>query len=711
MRAAIRSSSHACRRGVVVVLLISAGLGLATGPPAAADGGEAPGNPATFRSISAGDFHACAIVDDGTVKCWGDNFLGQLGYGDQNRRGGGPGEMGDNLPTVDLGTGRTARAITAGGSHTCALLDNGTVKCWGLGQFGQLGYGSNLSRGGLPNQMGDNLPPVDLGTGRTAIAITAGSSHTCAILDTGNVKCWGQGALGQLGTGSSVVLGDGPGEMGDNLPTVALGTGRTATSLAVGDLHTCAVLDNSTVKCWGFNDFGQLGYGDTVERGDGPGEMGNSLPTVDLGTSRTATVLTAGSGHTCALLDDDTVKCWGQGDKGQLGNNSITNRGDGPGEMGNSLPAIDLGFGADPTGISAAFEQTCALVDDAGVKCWGYAGFGELGYGDTANRGDVCCEMGDNLPFVALGTGHTARAITAGSTLTCALLEDHTLKCWGNNDSGQLGIGDTQDRGDGPGEMGNELPVVDLGTGRTVVRMGIRVSIDANQAEVVAGQPINYFVTVVNTGERRLTNVRVSAPDVADCVRTIGTLTPGQVIFACNHTTSTDDIPVMTNQVLVTTGQGVFALSGTRRTRVLAPTYRPDGRLRLGAGAPIGNNVYNTTGAGQTRSATVPNLGTATFTATIENDGNAPDGFTVKGLGTTSRYTVTYRDGPTNITAQVLAGTYTLTGMAPGATHDLTITIKAKPGTPVGNTLSRLVTFTSNTTNAKDAVKATVRRR
>ncbi len=227
----------------------------------------------------------------------------------------------------------------------------------------------------------------------------------------------------------------------------------------------------------------------------------------------------------------------------------------------------------------------------------------------------------------------------------------------------------------------------------------------------MAGQEINYFVTLVNTGGRRLTNVRVFAPDVGACARTIGTLTPGQIIFGCNHTTSTDDIPIMTNQVLVTTGQGVFALSGTRRTRVLAPTYRPDGRIRLGAGAPIGNNIYNTTGAGQTRTATVPNLGTATFTATIENDGNTIDGFTVKGLGTTSRYTVTYKDGPTNVTAQVVAGTYAVTNMDPGDTHDLTVTIKAKPGTPVGNTLSRIVTFTSNTTNAKDAVKATVRRR
>ncbi|MFM7618137.1 MAG: RCC1 domain-containing protein [Actinomycetes bacterium] len=169
--------------------------------------------------------------------------------------------------------------------HTCALLDNGTVKCWGANSGGQLGLGDNQPRGYVPGQMGDTLPAVALGTGRTATQLAAGSTSMCAVLDNGTVKCWGLNYDGELGLGDTNDRGDGPGEMGDALPVVALGTGRTATQLtAVGD-HTCALLDNGTVKCWGRNDSGQLGLGATNDRGDGPGEMGDTLPTVDLGTT------------------------------------------------------------------------------------------------------------------------------------------------------------------------------------------------------------------------------------------------------------------------------------------------------------------------------------------------------------------------------------------------------------------------------------------
>ncbi|NDE59371.1 MAG: hypothetical protein EB010_08115, partial [Acidimicrobiia bacterium] len=268
---------------------------------------------------------ACAITTDGRVKCWGANLHGQLGLGDTADRGDGPNEMGDNLPTVDLGTGRTATAVSVGGVHVCAILDNSSVKCWGYNggsspqNGGELGLGDTANRGDGPNEMGDNLPTVDLGTGRTATAIAAGLGHTCAILDNGSVKCWGyQSSDGRMGYGDNRVRGDGPNEMGDNLPTVDLGTGRTAISISAGAAHTCVVLDNNKVKCWGLNFAGQLGLGDTANRGDAANEMGDNLPTVDLGTGRTAISISAGSNHTCSLLDDNSVKCWGDNTNGQL---------------------------------------------------------------------------------------------------------------------------------------------------------------------------------------------------------------------------------------------------------------------------------------------------------------------------------------------------------------------------------------------------------
>ena len=209
--------------------------------------------------------------------------------------------------------------LTEARLHTCARFDNGTVKCWGINGSGQLGLGDTLARGGGGGEMGEALPAVDLGDGRTALSLTAGGFHTCALLDNGTVKCWGDNTAGQLGIGDRTARGDAGGEMGEALLAVNLGNGRTALSLTAGDLHTCALLDNGTVKCWGQNFYGQLGLGDTMDRGDAVGEMGEALPAVDFGNGRTALSLTAGDAHTCARLDNSTVKCWGQNSSGQLG--------------------------------------------------------------------------------------------------------------------------------------------------------------------------------------------------------------------------------------------------------------------------------------------------------------------------------------------------------------------------------------------------------
>jgi hypothetical protein len=234
-------------------------------------------------SISAGGSSACALDNSsGRVKCWGSNSSGALGLGDNNNRGDAANEMGDNLPIVDLGTGRTATAIFAGGYHNCAILDNASVKCWGNNYNGTLGLGDTNSRGDAANEMGDNLPIVDLGTGRTATAIFAGGYHNCAILDNASVKCWGNNYNGVLGLGDTNHRGDAANEMGDNLPAVDLGTGRTATAISIGNNHTCALLDNSDIKCWGNGSMGKLGQGSTSNIGNNANMMGDNLPAIDL---------------------------------------------------------------------------------------------------------------------------------------------------------------------------------------------------------------------------------------------------------------------------------------------------------------------------------------------------------------------------------------------------------------------------------------------
>ena len=466
--------------GTPVVVAIPGGIGLRWSAPA--DVGSPPltryrvevnrgsgwsvaTSVATPVSIVGGyNFH-CALLDNGTVKCWGYGVSGQLGQGDQLTRGDGPGEMGDNLPTVNLGTGRTAVALDAGSRFVCALLDNGAVKCWGANYYGALGLGDTAPRGDGPGEMGDNLPTVNLGTGRTAVALAVNWFSVCAILDNGSVKCWGAG--GYLGLGDNTTRGDGPGEMGDNLPTVDLGTGRTAIAISAGVDQTCAILDNGVLKCWGWNFHGELGLGDTEDRGDEPGEMGDHLPVIRLGAGRKAVALSAGEYHSCALLDNATVKCWGWNASGGLGLGDSTFRGDDPNEMGDHLPAVSLGTGRSAVAVDSRGTQACAVLDNASLKCWGSNFYGQLGLGDTANRGDGPGEMGDSLPAVSLGTGRSVSGFAAGLEHACALLDNGSVKCWGNNESGRLGLGDTVNRGDGPGEMGDSLPAVNLGTGRS----------------------------------------------------------------------------------------------------------------------------------------------------------------------------------------------------------------------------------------------------
>jgi alpha-tubulin suppressor-like RCC1 family protein len=208
--------------------------------------------------------------------------------------------------------------------------------------------------------MGESLPVVDLGTERTAVQVACGQSHTCALLDDSSVKCWGYNAYGQLGQGDITQRGDGTTEMGDSLPAIDLGTGRTAVQVACGDHYTCALLDDSSVKCWGYNGEGQLGQGDATQRGDDTSEMGDSLPAIGLGTGRTAIDISASKYGMCALLDDYSVKCWGYNSEGQLGQGDTTQRGDGTSEMGDYLPELDLGkCGCFRSAFVCSFHAMC----------------------------------------------------------------------------------------------------------------------------------------------------------------------------------------------------------------------------------------------------------------------------------------------------------------------------------------------------------------
>ena len=231
----------------------------------------------TAIEVAAGDYHLCALLDNQSVKCWGSNWFGELGQGHFDNLGDNPSEMGENLNSIDLGTGRTAKQIEAGRNFSCALLDDNSVKCWGVNSVGQLGQGNTTNIGGNPGEMGDALPPIDLGTGRTAKKIAVGSYSACALLDNNTVKCWGDNAEGQSGQGHINKIGDEAGEMGDNLLAVDLGVDMTVQYISVGSSHACAVLVEGTMKCWGENNYGQLGQGHSLNLGDEINEMSDNL--------------------------------------------------------------------------------------------------------------------------------------------------------------------------------------------------------------------------------------------------------------------------------------------------------------------------------------------------------------------------------------------------------------------------------------------------
>ncbi len=457
----------------VAVAFVATSVG--TSGPAGADTNEGvPGTPSGAASvIAAGDGQTCARLASGGVKCWGNGSDGQLGQGNTANIGDGVGDSVSDIDPIDLDTGRTATAITAGNGHTCALLDDATVKCWGGGGNGRLGQGNTDEIGNGPGEMGDNLPPVDLGAGRTATAVSAGGSHTCALLDDGTVKCWGRGQDGQLGQGDNDSIGGAAGEMGDDLAPIDLGTGRTATAITAGHRHTCALLDDRTVKCWGANVQGQLGQGSTTRIGASPNEMGDNLPPVDLGAGSTAAAITAGHQHTCAVLDNGSVKCWGDGNNGGLGQDSNQNIGDGVGDSVAETDPIDLGGGRTAVAVSAGEQFTCALLDDAGVKCWGNGNNGRLGQGDTASIGNGTGDsVAETDPIELQGA---AIAITTGRYHACALLADFSVKCWGEGDQGKLGQDSTDDIGSSPNQMSN-LDKIVLGAGGDATAVPVTVA-------------------------------------------------------------------------------------------------------------------------------------------------------------------------------------------------------------------------------------------
>lgn len=351
--------------------------------------------------------------------------------------------------------------IKSGDSHTCVRYNEGSVKCFGDGAFGQLGNGSTTDLGDAATEQGGKLTFVNLGTGRTATALATGASHSCALLDNATVKCWGQNTYGQLGNGSTTSRGDGANEMGDSLPAANIGVGRTVSKVFAFGYVTCVILDNNATKCFGRNSTGQLGQGDITNRGTSAVQMGDSLLAINLGASRFATKLSGGLDFTCALLDNATVKCFGNSRYGQLGYDNSLTLGDGAGEMA-ALAAVNVGAGRTVVDIGMGYNHSCVVLDNGTAKCWGRNNTAQLGLGSNVNQYGTSAGDMAALPAIAF-TSFTPTKIWSGRQFSCAMNATGGTRCWGLATSGQLMTGGTAAQGDGNGEMAG-LANINFGT-------------------------------------------------------------------------------------------------------------------------------------------------------------------------------------------------------------------------------------------------------
>ena len=388
--------------------------------------------------ISSGEAHACALLSGGTIRCWGLGQYGQLGLGDVDAIG--DDESPSSVAPVSLGS--PATYIAANDGRSCAVLLGGGLRCWGGGNYGALGIGSTENVG--DDETPDAVPLMDLGF--HSVAVTIGNHHVCALSDEGTVRCWGSDANGRLGHGVASMtdcfnpdpdsapydctmniqccIGDD--EPPSAAPVVALG--GPAVQLAAGGAHTCALLEDGGVLCWGVGDLGQLGYGNTESVGDD--ELPVSAGLVDLGMA--ARQIAAGARHSCALLVDGSIRCWGDASFGALGYGSLDRIGDD--EVPLAVPPVPVG--APALALSAGGSRTCAILEGGEVRCWGNGRFGALGLGDAEDLGDD--ESPDERPVVPLGS--PALQIEPGH-VTCALLDDRLVRCWGFGATGALGNG------------------------------------------------------------------------------------------------------------------------------------------------------------------------------------------------------------------------------------------------------------------------------
>ena len=358
------------------------------------DSSVTPAPPAL--QIVGGFDHTCAKSKSGTLKCWGSDALGQVGNGVELYPDGNapPNTV---TPSSVVGLGNDLVGVGNGLSHACAIKSDRTLVCWGYNYYGQLGDGKKEPQ---------TATPVVVAGVSNVIQVAGGITFTCAIVSSGNVKCWGDNTHGQLGNGGNAAT----------TSIVDVKGLSDAVEIAVGSYHACVLRSGGTVSCWGLNSAGQLGNGNTMDQ---------YIP-VDVGSVSQGMHITAGFNFSCAVKSSGQILCWGGNDYGQLGNGSSS--------ASPTPNAVTVSNFSDAISIGAGTNHACAVHKTGSVSCWGLNDDGQLGNGmKSATAGTPTA-----TPVSVVGLSN---AVSMGQILgvhSCAANTNGVVLCWGSNYNSEL---------------------------------------------------------------------------------------------------------------------------------------------------------------------------------------------------------------------------------------------------------------------------------
>jgi alpha-tubulin suppressor-like RCC1 family protein len=339
-------------------------------------------------AITAGNDHTCGLLKGGGVDCWGENYHGQFGFTTPNLS-----------TTAIIAHGLSGTQVSAGNGFTCVLLASATVDCLGSNADGALGDGGTA----------DSATPMAVSGLSGAARVAAGDVASCALITGGTVKCWGDNAHDLMGVGGSAVA-----RSARQVPGLS---GVTQVATQGSPPHSCALLSDHRIRCWGDGQYGQLGDGAFAS---------STTPKYVAGITN-AIEVTTGDSFSCALLSTRKVDCWGL--------NTYA-------ELGNPLPGIASEESATPVGvrglskiitIASGYDHSCALLSTHRVDCWGLNYTGELGDG-TINHGSTQ----PPVPVAVKGLA-SVTALSLGNDDSCALTTSAAVWCWGYNAVGELG--------------------------------------------------------------------------------------------------------------------------------------------------------------------------------------------------------------------------------------------------------------------------------